>query len=183
MAIYPRAWSAYMSTLDGGAIPQGVGQFLARYSMAKSYTGSSFGGMTAHTQQNYSLLIRAGLAYSVVESVERLQKGGERIYLALDDADLVSAYRDLRACKLLDALQLNSDSNRLRNEIELFRISKTDDLHSIAASLRHLTFHGVANPHKLGLDRSKYIRICIDDIADLQLDQAAIEFSKYIELI
>ena len=181
MATYPRSWSKLLSNLEGSDLPDGVGEFLARYSMAKSYERTSFRGMHVSTARGYSLLMKAGLSYSAVESIERLMHGGKRIYLQLDESDLVSMFRDTKAEKLLDALIDNAESDKLSNNLKDFKSSVLSDLHPIAAAIRHLTFHGVGNPHKLGLDRSKFIRTCIDDIADLQLDMASNEFSKYVE--
>jgi hypothetical protein len=174
----PKDLKKYINHCDGkpGKL---ASKFFARYRMAKQFESANFKGASKKLQEGYSAIIRVGLAYSALESLERLTGVPRSAHKPIIETDLALALRSPDVDKLFEELKRDLDSWQLKTRIESSHRGESDDVRPIAEGIRHLTFHGHATVHSFGLD-TVGTREIIFDLADYLLEYCDSEFSAFL---
>ncbi|MCG7297996.1 MULTISPECIES: hypothetical protein [Brevibacterium] len=164
----PKSWDLFNEFLEGledrrqeeirGAFPR----FQARYRAARSMKIELDGYVTEDTPSGYVAIVHCGMAYSVLESLEKAINGYAKIAkcepdnshrrVRVESPEIANYYRADGSKRLRDAMKKHLDSNKLVAKLTELEVSG-DDVTPLAAGIRHLAFHGVFTPGTIGYKR------------------------------
>lgn len=158
MALNPAAWREYRVLVDGADAPKQTeaNKFAARYRLATDLEEISFRSLSAPTVAGYSAGFRVGLAYSALESLERvLGEPNKRSHypksVEVIDPNLAHRFRSARMRKFAEAIAKAPGNPDLDRRLHaFFEDSAQGDVRPIAEKTRHMMFHGHFTAHGVG---------------------------------
>lgn len=153
-AIFPKGFVKYIKVCksEGCNANQRFVNFATRYKFAGQLEGISVHGYSEITQQIYLEALRVSLAYSALES---LNKVIPNMYIrSIIHPELSVVYKSSKFAKLRALLE-QSTVTKLSNRLTAISNSaKNADLLPVVEAIRHLTFHGILNASNSGLGNS-----------------------------
>lgn len=176
------AWSRYVLALGKKGKPDpGLARFNARFNLATSFEGVSLAGVSDRTVQAYSSGIRVALAYSALEALDSAL--GKRIARTrMSDENLARRYRSQTCDGLRELLEESTQASQVQHQLQILASDKdADDVMPVAASVRHLVFHGDFTAHGSGAAQSAGVRKFLDDLANALILRADDQFELYLD--
>lgn len=124
--------------------------FATRYKFAGQLERIEVHGYSETTQQIYLEALRVSLAFSAVESLNKVL--GNRSISKLSDVKLSQQFKSRKLMKFREFLNEYCETklnNRLTN---LCSSKRNEDIFPVIEAIRHLTFHGIFNSSNSGLN-------------------------------
>lgn len=180
MSESPSAWRKYVVLTNEG-VPPAAAQFRARYRMAKTYSGSTFVGISRELQTVYSELIRAGFIYSAVEAFGNMHFGeGWESEITFISRERATELRTPRFGAMHLMLDRNLEHSSRKRHYRFYS-GESDNLLLLLGPLRHLIFHGPATAYGSGLVEDQIALNIFHETLTWTLQQIDDLFTKHVE--
>ena len=159
--------------------PKRLSLYLARFNFVTELGEVEMGTMRGHTAKGYEAGLRLALAETAIEAMESgliLNKG----QFVIRDKHASRLIRSLRGSQFEEYLSISCKSDGLRANVhEVFASQKLVDLRPIVKALRNSVFHGAYTSHSIGFTSSKEVRLLLDYLFHIIVDQLEVEFDAY----
>jgi len=159
-------------------------RYRARYDFAKEFRDISTPSVSQQTKESYFVLLKLGLAYSAIETLEKLLENGRRV--AVRDEAFTAGLESGEFTKFLAHLQDRARRNEYDSSkyLEKYLNPKRNvDLADFVRHSRNVVFHGSVTPHSIGLSSSKNRRELVLSLANSSLVACNREFSSWAKRI
>lgn len=156
-------------------------QYRARYEFAKDFRDLSIPTASDQTRESYFVLLKLGLAYSAIETLENLLEQRRRVVVR--DEAFVAALESGEFNKLLSHLRDRAKRNGRDNSKNLDKYEKPRPGENLADLVRHsrnVVFHGSITPTSIGLGSSKKRRGLVLGLANSSLVACNREFARWV---
>lgn len=179
----PSSWGRYQAIVPPGDPSRSdASRLAARYRMATDLESVTFRSLATSTGDGYAAGLSVGLAYSALESFERLasESRNPEKFVVVKDEEVASQLRSPRSAKRVAFLQAENENKRLHRRIADFMDDPTDvDVRPVAEKIRHLVFHGAFTPHGAGAI-TKTARGTLNALADAVQKSADSHFTLWV---
>ncbi|MCG8368282.1 MAG: hypothetical protein MJA27_33740 [Pseudanabaenales cyanobacterium] len=159
-----------------------LGRFAARYRLASAFERLEVNGYPSATEDAYSAVLKAFLAYSTLEQLHKAIECDQHLIERWANLAEEPAARLRRAGKILDFLESTMRSQQLRENLDNFRNKETDNCLIVATALRHAVAHGFMTVHPKGTAPQTSERFC-ESLRQMLLRIADQEFSGLVTLL
>lgn len=159
-------------------------QYRARYEFARDFRDLSIPTASAQTRESYFVLLKLGLAYSAIETLENLLERRRRVIVK--DKAFAAALESGEFSKLLSHFRDRATRNGRNISIFLERYENARPGENLAELVRHsrnLVFHGSITPNSIGLGASASRRELVLGLANSSLIACNREFARWAKEI
>ena len=190
----PESWASFnqfLKSLDEpcrekvrGSFPR----FQARYRAARSMEITFDGYATEDTPAGYVAILKCGMAYSVLESLEKSIGASSCIpgpiycqEVRVESSKLANYFREAGSKQLRNALSKHLKKASLREKIKDLE-SSGNDVRPLAEGIRHLAFHGISTPGTIGYRRkgkNASVAELLDELPGVVLDATDSHFTRW----
>ena len=181
MGSHPTHWQKYCHRVSRSRMAENaaINKFAARYKLAHSLQSVTFEGFTEKTNAAYAAATRVGLAYSALEALESAL-GLRKSEIVIPSA-LATRLRSQEFRNLFELLEEELSNKKLKTQILEFRRRMNRNVRPVVEGIRHLMFHGQFTAYGSGISSSKSRIKTLELLAEIVLNFADQEFSKWVE--
>jgi len=159
-------------------------QYRARYEFARDFRDLIIPSASLETRESYFVLLKLGLAYSAIETLENLLEKRRRV--VVKDEAFAAALESGEFDKLLSHLRDRATRNGHDNRIYLDKYDNPrpgENLADLVRNSRNVVFHGSITPNSIGLGASKRRRELVLGLANSSLFACNREFARWAKEI